>query len=36
VFAVDRELVDAEIENVKNMSEQVKALATKVTVLDEE
>lgn len=36
VFAVDRELVDAEIENVRNMSEQVKALATKVTVLDEE
>ncbi len=36
VFAVDRELLDAEAENVRNMSEQVKVLANKVTVLDEE
>jgi len=36
VFAVERELSKAELESVLSMSEQVKAMATKVTTLDEE
>ncbi len=36
MFAVDRELSLVELENIKKMSDQVKALAMKVTVLDEE
>lgn len=36
MFAVDRELSEVELENIKKMSDQVKALAMKVTVLDEE
>lgn len=36
MFAVDRELNAVELENIKKMSDQVKALAMKVTVLDEE
>ena len=36
VFAVDRVLTDAELESIVPMSEQVKALANKVTTLDEE
>lgn len=36
MFAVDRELSAVELENIKKMSDQVKALAMKVTVLDEE
>lgn len=36
VFAVDRDLTDAEFANIKVLSEQVKAMATKVVELDEE
>ena len=36
VFAVDRILTDAEFANIKVLSEQVKAMATKVVELDEE
>ena len=36
VFAVDRELTSEELANVVPMSEQVKAMANKVTQLDEE
>ncbi len=36
MFSVDRELSAVELENIKKMSDQVKALAMKVTVLDEE
>lgn len=36
VFAVDRELTSDELANVVPMSEQVKAMANRVTQLDEE
>ena len=36
VFAVDRELTSEELANIVPMSEQVKAMANKVTQLDEE
>ena len=36
VFAVDRQLTDAELKSIVPMSEQVKTMATKVTELDEE
>lgn len=36
VFAVDRNLTEEELKNVLPLSEQVKAMATKVTALDEE
>ena len=36
VFAVDRELTSEELENIVPMSEQVKAMANRVTQLDEE
>lgn len=36
VFAVDRNLTEEELKNVLPLAEQVKAMATKVTALDEE
>ena len=36
VFAVDRNLTEEELKNVLPLSEQVKAMANKVTALDEE
>ena len=36
VFAVDRDLTEAELANIVPMSEQVKSMANKVTELDGE